>query len=334
MQGRWRSILYFPYFILASVWLILGFGYAAWFFKRRAHALLKLPEGTVLDRKQLRRLKQYFYGTSYLSFLFSMLRGSTRNQTERARFVQLSALAYHFDDLADAWQKTRTSGSNWQGSIKEYGAQADQTGIALHLLHQIERQLSFDQARQFDGYMERVFVVETAGRQVRKTSPLTETELLRITREKGGCSVLMFRMMQEHALSSSEEQVWYQFGGLIQLCDDIFDIWFDHQDGVTTVATATGTPDEVAALVRIFEAEVQATYAALTQTQYNARRRYTCWFGMHYLIAITRLCLEHYTLLANQNGSLPLHDRHALVVDMERWRNRIGAVKHVFRWSV
>jgi hypothetical protein len=303
----------------------LGFGQAAWFFKHHAHEMLELPEGTHLERQQLRRLKHYFYGTSYLSFLFSMLRGSTRTQAEKYRFVNLSALAYHFDDLADAWRTNQAEDHLWQGTIKEYGAQADQSGLALHLLNNVEQSLAAPDFARFQGYMERVFRVETENRQITNASLPTE-ELLRITREKGGCSVLMFRTMQSNSFSEREEAVWYGFGGLIQLSDDIFDIWFDLQDGVTTLATNLRSQSDLKKLETIFEAEVNATFQTLMTTPQPQTNQLRAWYGMHYMVALTRLCLSHYETLIQQHGQLPVTQRQTLVIDMERWSNRKKAV--------
>jgi hypothetical protein len=319
----------FPYYVRSSIWLVLGFAQAAWFFKHHAHEMLELPQGTQLDNKQLRRLKHYFYGTTYLSFLFSMLRGSTRTHAEKYRFVNLSALAYHFDDLADAWRVKQANHLNWQGTIKEYGAHADQSGLALHLLNNVEQSLPAPDFARFQGYMERVFRVETDGRQI-TDAHLQATELLRITREKGGCSVLMFRTMQSNQFDANEEAAWYQFGGLIQLCDDIFDIWFDKQEGVSTLATNISTSADLALLRDTFEAEVNATF----QTLMSCNQRYTyrrtqllsSWYGMHYIIALTRLCLKHYEGLIAQHGHLPVEHRQTLVLDMEKWSNRKNAM--------
>jgi hypothetical protein len=292
--------------------------------------MLELPEHTQLTNKQLRRLKHYFYGTSYLSFLFSMFRGKTRTPTEKYRFVNLSALAYHFDDLADAFHQAQSSGKPWLGTIKEYGAKADETGLALHFLQNVENSLQVAHFHHFETYMEKVFEVEVSGRQLNQTVH-SDTELLRITREKGGYSVLMFRMMQGWPIDATEETLWYRYGGLIQLCDDIFDIWFDKQDGVTTLATQAADKNEIASLIQLFEAEVLATRQAIESSKQTTTNQESAWFGIHYIIAITRLCLLHYTELVNKHGYLPTDQRQTLVLDMEKWRNRFRAVKYVFK---
>jgi hypothetical protein len=322
-----------PCFVWASNWLVLGFGHAALFFKHHAHDMLQLPEHTSLERKQWRRLKHYFYGTSYLSFLFSMLRGHSRSREEKYRFVNLSALAYHFDDLADAWQRNKEEihTYGWQGTIKEYGLHADQSGLALHLLKNIEDSLPIARNQQFEGYMERVFRVETEGRQL-QTATMTQSDLMRITREKGGCSVLMFRMMLKDEIGEKEIDAWYRFGGLIQLCDDIFDIWFDKQEGVTTLATSVQTQSDLQNLTDRFEQEVAETYTALQNCNASRKQRCTTWYGMHYMIALTRLCLTHYARLIRRDGNLATDHRQTLVLDMEKWNNRFLAIWYCLRF--
>lgn len=325
-----RYILQIPFFIGASIWLILGFGTSVWFFKQHAHRLLELPEGKSLTSKELRRLKHYFYGTSYLSFLFSMLRGKTRTPAEKYRFVNLSALAYHFDDLADTFNRNRSNPERWKGTIKEYGQKADQSGLAIHFLQNIEQTLTPSDCAVFESYMERVFLIETDGRQLkREASP---EMLLELTREKGGCSVLMFRTMQGSSIPADEEQAWYRFGGLIQLCDDIFDIWFDHTDGVTTLATEAAAHNYLQTLTNLFEKEVRETRQAFFSTNKPWVNQRVAWYGIHYIVAITRVCLSHYQDLVRKYGKLPIEQRQTLVLDMEKWRNRFRAAWYCLRF--
>jgi hypothetical protein len=52
------------------------------------------------------------------------------------------------------------------------------------------------------------------------------------------------------------------------------------------------------------------------------------------LVSITRVCLDHYLHLQKKRGTLPLDDRSAMVVDMERWNNRLrAALKLLFERS-
>ena len=65
-----------------------------------------------------------------------------------------------------------------------------------------------------------------------------------ITIRKGAESLLYYRTAFEHPLKNGEEKMLYCLGGLMQLSNDIFDVYKDQKAGVgTLVTTATKIED-------------------------------------------------------------------------------------------
>jgi hypothetical protein len=306
------------YLLHATVWLTLTFARAAWHFRRRALAALELPPSMTLSSRERRRWQHYFYGTTYLGVIFCSLRGRRRSGRERRAFTRLAALAYFFDDLVDTVPAARAY--DWEA----YGRAEDERGLALHFLHGVYRTLPPADLDEFKRYLGRVFAIEAEGRQ-RDRRELDLPELEALTRAKGGYSALLFRRALAHPLSPAEQAAVAEFGYLIQLCDDVFDVWFDVGAGTVTAATKLLAAGEIGALRALFERQVAATRAAVLATPFARPRRETCWRVMYFLVALTRVCLQHYEKLRQKHGTLPLADRHAMVVDMERWDNRVRA---------
>ena len=344
------------YLTRATGWLLLVFFRASYYFKTQALQTLELPVPERLSQKEKHRLKHYFYGTTYLSAVFCSLRGGLRTPEEQRAFTNLAALAYFFDDLVDVFRQTDDGGVLWQDNPEAYGQAADNRGLAIHFLHNVYAALSPGDVAQFKTFMHRVFNLETRGRQLDLPAQTwTAAALAHLTAEKGGYSVLLFRRVLRHPLLPAEQEALYQFGYLIQLADDIFDVWFDQQAGVVTLATLLLADQQTAALSQHFEGQVQATqnaFRALGGTGkgkkkrspnpqglanaetalYAAHRIETAHCIIHYLVSIARVCLRHYADLA-QKGPLPLHSRRDMVVDMEKWRNRARAVRCLFNGS-
>ena len=313
----------------ATLWLALAFVQAAWFFRFRALQILDLPQPDALTSKEKRRLQHYFYGTTYLSVILCTLRGYPRRRSEKRLFTNLAALAYFFDDLVDAFRQHDDSGRLWQDNPETYGAAADERGLALHFLQHLYQELPAGDLAQFKGFMHQVFNVETAGRQM-SSKTLEIKDLEKITADKGGYSVLLFRRVLAHPLSTEEQNALYQFGYLIQLCDDIFDLWHDRQAGVCTLATTLAEQNQIEQLDRLFEAQVRLVRQAFYQLNAPLHGR-LAWSAVYYLVTITRLCLFHYTDLQKKHGTLPLGNRSLMVVDMERFDYRWQAVKQFLR---
>lgn len=286
-----------------------------------------MPKGLVLEAREKRRFKHYFYGTTFLAAVMCSLRNRPRSGLERQLFAKLSALAFVFDDLADA--------SNVQGDVKQsspeaFGRDADQRGLALHLLQNIEQNLPARHLEQFRGFMRRVFEVETNGRQ--RLAECPDLEMLeQVTAEKGGCSVLLFRRLLEQELSAAETAACFRFGSLLQCSDDIFDLWHDRQAGIATLATCLTERSETSRLQAIFEHQVKATENAFRQTTFPAWQVETALWVVHFLTIITEVCLERYSALEARHGKLPLDDRTAIVVDMKKNANRIRVLRHLTR---
>ncbi len=263
-------------------------------------------------------------------------------------FANLSALAGFFDDLVEVDVKNPNPGPREEVqtvNLNEYGRIADPSGLALHLLDHTRRLLPPADVPAFDHFIQRVFTVEIQGRQqngshqahargnLHPESPGLNFDLLKqITAEKGGCSVLLFRRALAHPMPEAEQQALFEFGAFVQLCDDIFDLWFDRQNGTVTLATAWAERHDPERLCQIFENQVGTVRQTFRQMPYPKRRVETALGVVHFLVAITRVCLCHYIDLQKKRGTLPLDSRADMVVDMDRWRNRWRAGVQIWRY--
>lgn len=319
-----------PYLLLArsTGWLMLAYVRAAWYFRWQALPSLGLPNGLQLNQWEKKRFKHYFYGTTYLAALMDCLRRQSRSKAEHARFTHLSALAFCFDDLVDILPPDQSSEMPSPANPEAFGASADQRGIALPLLQKLYSMLPAQQLDAFKQYMQRVFKVEMEGRLQRQKSKNGQeyafglAELSARTAEKGGASVLLFRSVLSPSMTPAEEDALFQFGHLIQLSDDIFDLWHDRQAGIETLATWLAEKNELKQLSEIFELQVQQTKQAFRNTSYPPGQVETALGILHYLVGITRVCLNHYQGFSG----LSLDNRTAIVVDMEKWPNRFAAI--------
>lgn len=306
--------------LLAIGWLGVEFLCAGRYFRRYALSDLDLPASQSLDARVFRRWRHYVYGVAYLSAVFGLLHRRLPDRNDRRLSGRLAALACFFDDLVDTFPDRDRSGKPWQDNPERYGQVADPSGLALHLLSTVYRSLPETDLAAIKQLINRVFNVETAGRQI-ETTDTTLDKLARITAEKGGCSVLLFRRALNLPLQDTEQLALYEFGYLVQLCDDIFDVWFDRQAGTHTLATLLTRQNDLPQLARRFEQQVALTARAFRAMPYPARRIETAWAGVRVLVSSTRVCLKQYGQLQKKHGALPLDDRSAMVVDMALWKN-------------
>lgn len=317
-----KNFLFYPFFRTAWRLFVAGSA-AAWHFKWHAIRSLQFPPGQALKPPEKRRFKHYFGGATYLATFISSLQNRTFAQTEKRFFVLLSALACRFDDLVE-----QNGATDFEQDSPELFALAwDPEGPSAHLLQQLQGCTPADQMALFQHYLQRIFQVEL---QAANTTTLDLGRLQAISTEKGGASALLFRCGLAHPLTSKEEIALYCFGDLFQYCDDLFDIWQDRQANIHTAASLLAQQGAIASLRLEFEQKLERVHTALWQTPYPAIQIEQSIQILHYLVSVTRVCLDHYERVYRHHGTFPLNNRTMIVVDMEKWLNRFRFFRHLF----
>jgi len=292
---------------------VLGSAWVWWFALRRTPGL----QGVINWNR--RRFRHYYWGTTYLAAVFSARSGRGRSARERRLFVQMAALAAYFDEINE--QGTAPpSDIGW----KQKGAALDGRGLAWPLLQAVRSALTLEQSGPFEAELDAVYRSETVRELSDKPEGLS----------KGAHSVLLFRSLLSPPAPAAERAAWYAFGQLIQLCDDVFDVWFDAQSPGTasTLPLRFLSRNDVPGLVDIFEKQVLHTRQCLLALP--GRGGAKAWATLFFLVATARVALAHYRRVGQREGILPLEDRKTMVVDMSRWANRFRWLAEILRKSV
>ena len=317
----WPLLAHWCYLAPATARLACTYGQAGLYFRRRALRDLDLPPTILPDPQMHRRWRHYFGGAGFLCAVFCQLRGKRLRPAEIRRVCLLAALAGFFDDLTDQVCQDDDSGNRWRDNPEHYGRTADSSGFALHILQKIYASLLPEHLKAFKQNLHRVFNIETAGRQ-RQGAPVDQSELGALTAEKGACSVLLFRLLLDHPLADAERRALSELGSLIQLADDMFDLWFDRLNGTVTLPTLLLEKNDLKQLQDLLERQVSGTVRAFRQLPVGVYRRESTLRTVHFLVSISRVCLRHYHRLQKKRGTLPLDNRKAMVVDMARSGHR------------
>ncbi len=301
---------------LSAAWHLLRVFGSAWL---RWFAVRREPGLQGVWRWNRRRFRHYYWGTTYLAAVFSALSGRRRSVREHHLFVHMAALAAYFDEISE--QGTAApSDTEWQ----QKGAALDERGLAWPLLQAVRCALTAEQSSWFETELDEVYRAETARAASDKPEGLA----------KGAHSVLLFRSLLSPPPPAAERAAWYAFGQLIQLCDDVFDLWFDAQSPGTasTLPLQFLSRNDMPGLVDIFEKQVRHTRQCVLALPGRGAEK--AWATIFFLVATTRVALEHYHNIWQKEGALPLNDRKKMVVDMARWANRFRWMAEILRKSV
>ncbi len=176
-------------------------------------------------------------------------------------------------------------------------------------------------------YLKKVYQAQIESRKQAHPG-LTQNEIERITVDKGGVSVLFYRTVFLHPLSPIEEDALYHMGGLMQLGNDIFDVYKDSIAGIVTLVTTT---QRVAHLRNLFKDMARSSFNAFYQTSYKRRhiKKFLRLISMS-LCSRCYVCLDQLEKKEKDSNNVfspTQYGRDDLICDMEKpgnkWRSII-----------
>jgi hypothetical protein len=276
-----------------------------------------------LTEADFRKLTHY-YGLAVPAILgeaFCALRGRPMTPRERLASTCQGAMTGLGDDFFD---KSALSGGELQALLHHQPGHTAGQQLAQYLLRLAEAEVPDAAASR--AQLGRVVAAQLASQQ-QVGPPLGHDQLVALTWAKGGESLLFYRTAYAHALPAPEREALYHLGGLMQLGNDIFDVYEDCQARVQTLAT---TANRVASLRALFLGQLAQARAQVWAMPYPAGR--IQWFWAMLSLAVFSRCLVCLDQLAGcqaQSGGEfqpHLYPRQALICDMECWPNRWRSV--------
>lgn len=320
---RWFAFLTAVWYLLqhqlrAEVWLRLR-GDALW--------------GCRLTSQEQRRCRHYFRGAVFLGAVFAAQRGRAMQRDELQQFAYLAALAGLFDDTSETAVEAAlvqvvlpsAAGATLASVLHAYAREADSGEVLVFFWEKIRSRLPSEVVGFFEETLHRVFNTETSGVWW-APMPSSAEFLAEMSAQKGGHSALLFRLLLTPPPSTTECQVALALGTLVQISDDLFDLWHDARQRLWTPARWWAEMGQLDQAARYFDQAWQHFDTALRAASAASAQRYLVGRAQVGLLAVlTRFCLAHYRRLAEKHGTLPWQNRKAMVLDMARWSVRLRA---------
>ena len=281
-----------------------------------------------LDEADLKKIRGY-YGLAVPAVLgeaFCVLRGKNMTAAERLSSTSQGAMTGLGDDFFD---RQRLSDAGVKALVENPGEQSGNTASEKLFLHFYTRALSLapDPAAMKQQLL-KVFHAQLMSKQQKKGG-LNYEVIKDITLRKGAESVLFYRTAFGHPMGKGEEKALYALGGLMQLSNDIFDVYPDLQDNVDTLVTTAK-----------YIHELRAFYLALLQIGQTAAYRsgYPAANVKRFLEILTigifsrcLVCLDQLEKNEKRSGrefKPHLYKRKDLVCDMDTAINKWRSVRY------
>lgn len=304
---------------------IIGFGWSAWqAYRRQQQAVLAevalWPAGTGLGRRDRYRMRSYALRAVLLCDLFfAKLRGQALSPTERKAMTCLGTVAPLLDDLFDRadhrapeqHHALRAFAAAYYTRPQDQPPQNAWQAVVSRCLS--EARTHIPDLPAFEAHC--TMVVEAQLQSLRQYQPLDPQTCWQITRAKGGAS---FHYMTSPMQGTLPTELVMQFGGWIQLLDDLFDMAQDREDQIFTLPNAA----ESATWIEDFVAEQTRLLLLLVLQSAPDRQSRAALYhlvGLLYRPAAMHLC--RLRSLASQYPRQPLSQWPVSAV---RWREKAG----------
>lgn len=254
-----------------------------------------------------------------------ILRGKSLDKEERFCLSYLGGISGLLDDLFDDPEKEAVH-------LKKFISEPenlDPTNSHEALLQQFYLQgLSYtENPLLLKEQAQEVFNSQQKSLQQQKKD-VTVEQIKEITYSKGGSAFVFYRLCLNKTMEEAERKFLYQLGSVMQLGNDIFDVWKDFNSETETAATKT---NDIQKLRNFFMEELVKTYRLAGKTSYPPGK-------INQFIAITDLalarvfvCLYQFEKLQKKSGgvfSIVDYSRKELICDMQKPANQLRAIKY------
>ena len=176
--------------------------------------------------------KYYCRGIPVTCAAYAKIYGRDLSEDEKENSVLAGIITPLIDDFTDKKMLSQEQldalisfSGTYQPSTMEEAIVKDILNILIGRVTSVEGVLS--------AFHHTIEAQHESARQLEKD--LSEEELMRITVEKGAWSYLLLHYLIEEVPSKPTIEVIHKMGGILQLCNDIFDIHKDFLEGVRTV---------------------------------------------------------------------------------------------------
>lgn len=159
---------------------------------------------------------------------------------------------------------------------------------------------------------------------------LEQDEIIRITKQKGGIFILLYRSAIATDISEQEKDLLFHIGFLGQLENDIFDIYKDYVTGIKTLAT---TAKSIANLRLNYVTIMNTIFSMITQLDLPDKNKKK--FSRLFSIVACRglVCLDQLQKLETSKFEISKFTRKQLICDMGTFRNTIKWIGYYINWD-
>lgn len=261
---------------------------------------------------------------------FTRLYGRRTNEAEKERYIHYFICSSLFDDFTDYELINEKQLEAISFQTNDYVPKSFDEMVFLHS-HRKLREYVKDKHR-YDQVSHALFDAQMKSKQQHHAT-LNPDEIQQITFAKGGNSVLLCSFYLDEKTDENTYRCWYKIGTLIQLTNDLYDIYKDLQDHISTL------PNKMVnaySFEQFFISGITEMKSLIAQLPCSAEQRKEFSLSMAGIYAFGLIALDQLKKIQGSADQLPdlnTLSRKALVIDMEKLSNLAKWFKFVYRYA-
>lgn len=288
--------------------------------------------GRSLSAATLKKITQYYcLGIPITCASYKKIYGGSLSTNERSLATLAAIITPLIDDFTDEKTLSHAQIESLTAQPHNYTARTLEEDIVKHILCELLAAVPSPQGFQYA--LQRTMAAQRLSENQMATLPLTEKELWHITIEKGAWSNIFFHYVLTEIPTPECIAVLHQMGGMLQMCNDIFDVHKDFTDGIQT-------PPNTCANYGAFEAQYLRgcrQFCHLAQQLPYPKHHLAIFITfMASVMARGMVALQMLKKLQRAQGggplSFPALQRHQLICDMEKPANLLRTIKYT--WEI
>jgi len=279
-----------------------------------------------LDEEDFAKIRGY-YGFGVPAIVgegFCTLRNYKMTQAERLASTFQGALTGLYDDFFDKSGLAHDEIKSMMADPYAYSPGSSLEKLFIHFLKKVHENL--DDSTLFNQYFDKVFAAQVQSKE--QLNELHWDEISDITFNKGGYSLLFYRSVFQHKLREGEEEAFFNIGGLMQLGNDIFDVYKDSRAGIRTLPAHCEKIDDVR---QVFISQLDHCIAITRKVDYSRDdiKRYI----NKLMLGISRcfVALDQFKKLQRTSAGRftpSTYSRKELICDMEKPGNLMRSMRY------
>jgi hypothetical protein len=273
------------------------------------------------DKEQINRIRYYTVQSCLTNSWFSSLTGYKIGNDEIQRGLYVGALTPVMDDLTDDF------GLDYSEIIRQIKTQDDSTPNPVRLAGSLYKKVLEKADTGFLKYFTKAMECQDASLKQFQKNRLSYEELHKITFDKGGHFTLLYRSVLKKDLIKDEEEAIYLLGGILQLTNDMFDVYKDHKNGQQTLFTNINNIEK---LKDLYLNSMDEMIVKFLKLKYPFRQKKEALLKIFTVLSRGIVCMNQLLNCQKKTGNvfeLKKYTRADLICDMEKASNIIKSIK-------